>query len=67
VEATPTGFAEGLDAGAGAASALWRGSMATVGFAVPFLPAALALGVLIVWLRRRRGRSGIAPDHPALS
>jgi hypothetical protein len=67
VEATPTGFAKGLDAGAGAASALWRAFTATVGFAVPFLPAALALGVLIVWLRRRRDRSGIAPDHPALS
>jgi uncharacterized small protein (DUF1192 family) len=67
VEATPAGFARGLDAGAGAAIALWRGFTATVGFAVPFLPAALAVGVLIVWLRRRRGRSGIAPDRPALS
>jgi hypothetical protein len=67
VESTRTGFARGLEVGADAATALGRGAMATIGFSVPFLPAALAAALLLVWLRRRRGRSGIAPDHPAVS
>jgi hypothetical protein len=66
VEPARKGFSLGLETGTEAASSLWRGALAAVGFSLPFIPLVAIVAVLALWIRRRHSRSGIAPDPAAI-
>ena len=51
------GFSGGLDAGWDVAAGIVAGSMATVGFLLPFVPLLLVVAGLVRWFRRRTRRA----------
>ena len=65
VEPSPEGFAGGWEAGRDAATTAVRGTLAAIGFVLPFLPLVLVVVAAVVLLKRRR-RNRIAQERPAV-